>query len=149
MRLRRAPVILDKAVDELLFSEASVPRRVGEVFRLKQLWLAAGSKISRISSPYRLTNGILYVAVHDPIWIAELPYIKGEIISKLKEAGLNLDDIKFTPSKIYKKPAPEIEPLKPVDESYRNWAYKTSSLIKDESVREAFLKALTAYLGRN
>ncbi len=56
-----------------------------------------GEKISRISHPEKVENGILFVHVKSPSWRTELIYLKRDIINRLnKKIGVNvITDIIF------------------------------------------------------
>jgi hypothetical protein len=122
---------------------------MGELFQLKRLWCKLmGDRIAVISSPYRIKDAVLYVSVHDAMWIAELPYIKADMLAKLAEAGLALVDIKFTLSKV---PPPKVAlaPAKrAIPAEQQLWAERVSKMITDEAIRESYLKAVLASLER-
>ena len=56
-----------------------------------------GEKISKISSPEKVENGILFVGVKSPSWRMELIYLKRDIIHRLNtKIGVNaIKDIIF------------------------------------------------------
>jgi hypothetical protein len=122
---------------------------MGEIFALKRLWCSImGERISLISSPYRIKDGVLSVAVHDSMWIAELPYIKGDMLTKLAVAGLELTDIRFTLSKVPPPAQPKIMKTPPVSAEQQIWAERMSTAIADDDAREAYLQALLANIWR-
>jgi len=43
----------------------------------------AGTKVAAHATPVRMNKRILYVEVDDPVWLAQLKYMKGDIMSKI------------------------------------------------------------------
>lgn len=59
-------------------------------------WLdAVGQRIADRSRPEKLTRGILWVAVTSSTWAQELSLQSQLIVSRLQEAGLPVDELRF------------------------------------------------------
>jgi predicted nucleic acid-binding Zn ribbon protein len=43
----------------------------------------AGPKVAAHAMPVRMNKRILYVEVDDPLWLAQLKYMKGDILNKI------------------------------------------------------------------
>jgi predicted nucleic acid-binding Zn ribbon protein len=56
-----------------------------------------GEKLAAHCQPARIDRGILYVAVDDPIWLAQIKYMKIDIQNKIAEAleKETINDIRF------------------------------------------------------
>lgn len=122
--------------------------KIKEVNLLKNIWVkAVKGKLVEIAFPFRLNNGILYVAVKDSAWMSELPYFKDDIMERLNSLGLEVNNIRFVLSKI---PPPKKEPekkLRPLTDAEKNTIAEMASSIKDEGLRQAYIDALTACIG--
>jgi predicted nucleic acid-binding Zn ribbon protein len=58
-----------------------------ESIKIFALWdRIAGEKLAAHCQPVRVTRGILYVEVDDPIWLAQVKYMKADIQAKITEA---------------------------------------------------------------
>lgn len=57
----------------------------------------AGEKLAAHCQPVRITKGILFVEVDDPLWLTQLRYMKLDIQAKIKETLQNesVKDVKF------------------------------------------------------
>jgi len=44
-----------------------------------------GERIADHTKPVRVTDHILYVEVDDPLWLAQMKYMKGEILCKVED----------------------------------------------------------------
>jgi predicted nucleic acid-binding Zn ribbon protein len=57
-----------------------------EAYRVFALWgQIAGPTVATHSRPIRLNGNVLYVEVDDPVWLAQLRYMKQEILGKIDE----------------------------------------------------------------
>jgi predicted nucleic acid-binding Zn ribbon protein len=69
-----------------------------ETYRIFALWEEiAGTQVAAHARPARISQGILYVEVNDPLWLTQLRYMKREILGKI-ERGIKKDlftDLKF------------------------------------------------------
>lgn len=55
-----------------------------DAYKIFSLWgEVAGPVVANHCRPARLTNDILYVEVDDPIWLAQLRYMKLDILRKI------------------------------------------------------------------
>jgi predicted nucleic acid-binding Zn ribbon protein len=58
-----------------------------ESIKIFALWdRIAGEKLAAHCQPVRIDRGILYVEVDDPIWLAQVKYMKADILAKITEA---------------------------------------------------------------
>ncbi|HNT42904.1 MAG TPA: DUF721 domain-containing protein [Syntrophorhabdaceae bacterium] len=65
-----------------------------ESIRLFAMWdRIAGEKMASHCQPVRITRGILYVEVDDPLWLTQLKYMKIDIQAKIEEV-LQKDSVK-------------------------------------------------------
>ena len=140
------------ALKELINETEDVPERyeIADVLRLKRIWHdLTGKKIAAITSPYRLNKGVLHIAVHEQIWLAEFPYLKKDMILKIKEAGIELSDIRFKLSfrKVSTARAVE-EKASPLTEEQKVKIGKLSANINNGRIRDAYADAFAAYLRR-
>jgi predicted nucleic acid-binding Zn ribbon protein len=57
----------------------------------------AGPKVSAHATPVRMSKRILYVEVDDPVWLAQLKYMKADIMNKIdRQIKTDLfSDLKF------------------------------------------------------
>jgi predicted nucleic acid-binding Zn ribbon protein len=69
-----------------------------EAYRVFEKWDdIVGKKVGNHTRPVRITRDILYVEVNDHLWLAQLKYMKGDMIKKLEKSikpGL-FKDLKF------------------------------------------------------
>lgn len=57
-----------------------------ESVKIFALWdRIAGEKLAAHCQPVRVTRGILYVEVDDPIWLSQVKYMKADILGKITE----------------------------------------------------------------
>jgi hypothetical protein len=117
--------------------------------RLKKLWeLAVGGKVKEFSYPYRLRDGVLYVAVTDSIWFSEIKLISKEILEKVNAADGEITDIRFklTDEKVTAS-ASRIERIKEnavLSEDETRLIGETAERIKDQELREIFRNSMSA-----
>jgi len=65
-----------------------------ESVRLFAMWdRIAGEKMASHCQPVRITRGILYVEVDDPLWLTQLRYMKIDIEARIAEI-LEKDSVK-------------------------------------------------------
>jgi predicted nucleic acid-binding Zn ribbon protein len=86
-----------KKILESVLSEQNLSGDI-EAYRVFGQWgEIVGSKVAAHTRPVRLTRNILYVEVNDHLWLAQLKYMKGDILEKLGghiKPGL-FKDLKF------------------------------------------------------
>ena len=139
----RAPVRLG----DLLGTKGSATEKLGLLSELKKTWCLVSGGLAAFSFPYRLKDETLYVAVREPVWIAELPYLKGELLEKLAQNGLEVKDIRFTLAKARMATKNVTLPQeRPLTEEERNFAEQTSRVLEDNELKVAFKDALLASL---
>ena len=69
-----------------------------ESIKIFAMWdRVAGEKLAAHCQPVRIQRGILYVEVDDPIWLAQVKYMKADIHNKITGALQNepIKDIRF------------------------------------------------------
>ncbi len=69
-----------------------------ESIKIFAIWdRIAGEKLAAHCQPVRIDRGILYVEVDDPIWLAQLKYMKIDIQNKITDTleKETLKDIRF------------------------------------------------------
>ena len=65
-----------------------------ESVKLFAMWDGiAGEKLASHCQPVRISRGILYVEVDDPLWLTQLKYMKIDIQAKIEEV-LQKDSVK-------------------------------------------------------
>jgi predicted nucleic acid-binding Zn ribbon protein len=69
-----------------------------EAYRVFEKWEEiVGKKVGDHTRPVRITRDVLYVEVNDHVWLAQLKYMKGDMLKKLDRSikpGL-FTDLKF------------------------------------------------------
>ena len=75
-----------------------------------------GNRIAQRSAPGQIRRGVLTAAVSSAVWAQELSFLSGEIVSRLRAAGLSVDAIRFrvTPMQPPPPPPPAAKRLSPV-----------------------------------
>lgn len=69
-----------------------------EAYRVFSMWNdIVGPKIGEHTKPLKIKEKILYVIVDDPLWLAQIKYIKQDVLKKLCDNIKNnvFKDIKF------------------------------------------------------
>jgi predicted nucleic acid-binding Zn ribbon protein len=69
-----------------------------EAYKVFECWEdIVGNRVGSHTRPVRITRDILYVEVNDNLWLAQLKYMKGDMLKKLEKSikpGL-FKDLKF------------------------------------------------------
>jgi predicted nucleic acid-binding Zn ribbon protein len=69
-----------------------------EAYKAFSMWEElVGGKVAEHTKPSRISNGIMYVQVDDPVWLTQIKYMKMGILSKIEtriKKGV-LKDIRF------------------------------------------------------
>jgi hypothetical protein len=116
--------------------------------RLKKLWeLAVGGKVKEFSYPYRLRDGVLYVAVTDSIWFSEIKLISKEILEKVNAIDGEITDLRFKLTDEKVKAASQLEQVKEnivLTEDETRLIGETAEQIKDQNLREIFRNSMTS-----
>ena len=109
---------------------------------------AVGDIVAAVTTPLKMDGDKLIVAVHENIWVAELNWMKADIIEQLAEAGLEVPDIKFYYRfrEARKSEAPVY--YKDISEKEAKVISRLASRIEDENLRESYEKALRSYFTR-
>jgi hypothetical protein len=120
-------------------------KRVGDILRLKTMWgELVGEQIAKFSSPYRIKDGVLMVSVSDPIWIAELPYIKDALVAKIAAIMADIDDVRFTLPKTKPKTKSVSRARRKLSDIELAEVERLADTIKDDKIRAAYRRALMA-----
>lgn len=82
---------------EQFLQSVGIQGKIEENFAIVYWDQAVGKEISERTEPFKITKGILFVKVKDPVWRNELQFFKEEIIKKLNDKiGRNIvKEIKF------------------------------------------------------
>lgn len=79
------PFVQLKRVLEAVLKESKLTSDL-DAYKVFSLWEEiAGPTIAAHSRPVRLSGEILYVEIDDPIWLAQLKYMKRDILRKIDE----------------------------------------------------------------
>ena len=86
-----------KKILEAVLSEQDLSGDI-EAYKVFAQWAEiVGARVAAHTRPVRLTRNVLYVEVNDHLWLAQLRYMKGDILKKLEgrmKPGL-FKDLKF------------------------------------------------------
>lgn len=136
-----------KKISELLDSKLANDAR--EYSSLHSAWRAAvGDAVASAAMPIKIEGASLLVGVSDQMWLSELTHMKDEIVERLAEKGLNVENVRF----IFRKAPPKkIKPVfrpRELTEKEKRTVKNMCSVIKDEELRASAEKALNAYFGK-
>lgn len=137
-----------KRLSEILNS--SLPQNFNAYVKLAKAWKeCAGDAISFLTTPGNLKEGVLSVAVHDQAWLSEIGFLKGEMIARLNESGIQVSNITF----FYKQRRSDAArhdptPRKKMTDKEKKFADRLVDTISDEALRSSFRKAIYAYFTR-
>lgn len=74
---------LNKVLESIL-SEQDLSAGI-EAYKVFSCWSeVVGPKVAVHAQPVRLTRNVLYIEVNDHLWLAQLKYMKGDILKKLE-----------------------------------------------------------------
>jgi hypothetical protein len=127
----------------------SMPAGFSSHLRVSKIWTdCAGDTISFLTTAGALKDGVLNISVHDRTWLSEIGFLKGELISRLNEKGLEVSNINF-----FYKPKPlthlkNIPRRKEMSAKEKTFADRLVDTIPDEVLRESFRKAIYGYFTR-
>ena len=115
------------------------------IIEAKKNWHTLFSEpISCHMTPYRVTEGVMFLNVDSPVWLQELTYLKKDIIEKL--SPYDIKDVRFKLGKVPKKAGSgirdqgfSVKKLSPEEVSYTE---KMVSPIIDEELRGTVKRAL-------
>lgn len=125
----------------------SMPDGYSSYLKIHRAWKeCAGDAMSFLTTPGSIKDGILTVAVHDQTWLAEIGFLKGELIHRLNQAGVQVSNINFY-YKHKKQPGESgnEQPRKPMTEKEKKFADRLVDTIDNDDLKKAFRKALYAY----
>lgn len=77
-------------IDEVLertFKKLGISKKMKEQRTLKLWKEVVGERISQHTHPFRIRKGVLFVKVDSSAWLAQLGYLKEDIIYKLNRKG--------------------------------------------------------------
>jgi hypothetical protein len=122
-----------------------VSKNISEVFKVAAIWSSiVGDVNAAVSMPINFQSSKLTVIVFDNIYIQGFHFIKDDIIDKLKEHKIFVQDIKF----IYKAKKQNFKSHKNYripTENEEKFINRLSSLVKDDKIAEAYQRALRSY----
>jgi predicted nucleic acid-binding Zn ribbon protein len=78
------PTPIGQALDRFL-RRSDVGRRVEEAGVVSEWSERVGETIDRVTSPLRVSNGVLFVAVRSSAWLMELKLMEAEILRRLND----------------------------------------------------------------
>lgn len=136
-----------KKISDLL--DSKLAREAREYSSLASAWRSAvGETVASAAMPIKIDGANLLVAVNDQMWLSELTYMKDEILERLAENKLNVEDVRFIFKKAPpKKTKPVFRPREITEKELRT-VHNLCSVIKDEALRTSAEKALKAYFGK-
>jgi predicted nucleic acid-binding Zn ribbon protein len=77
------PFVSLKQVLESVLKEHKLTSDI-DAYKIFSVWAEiAGPMVAKHSRPVRLNGNILYVEVDDPIWLAQLRYMKQDMLQKI------------------------------------------------------------------
>ncbi|MCA1933314.1 MAG: DUF721 domain-containing protein [Calditerrivibrio sp.] len=134
-----------KLVKEIFESDNFNPS-ILQLIKLCSSWKKVmGDFIGENSSPVKLSDGLLVVAVEDSIWINEFSFMKKDFVDRLHDFGYSyIKDIKFVINKNRKNVKVKRDLLEVTDEILVK-VEDISSVIKDANLRLRFKAALVNY----
>lgn len=135
-----------KKIDELL-SEQSLNVDVLKIFKISANWTKImGDFIGKNSTPIKISNDQLIVAVADNLWMNEFTLMKNEFLERLKDFGyVNIRDIRFVVKYLSKKSEPfNFEPV--ITNEMQKLAKEVSKVIKNDELRSRYERAFLRYL---
>ncbi len=108
------------------------------------VWEAAlGTRIARRAEPVRIDKGVLFVRVTSAAWANELALLAADILSQLRERGVEADSLRFSVG-VLKTPQPPREPPKvaaPRDARLPRSLEPLVSRVADDALRAAVADA--------
>lgn len=136
-----------KKISDLLDSKLAKEAR--EYTTLASAWrCAVGDTVAAAAMPIKIEGSNLLVGVNDQMWLSELTYMKDEILERLAEQKLNVEDIRFIFKKAPpKKTKPVFRPREITEKELRT-VHNVCSIIKDDELRASAERALKAYFGK-
>lgn len=109
---------------------------------------AVGPRLADRTRPVQLVAETLTVEVESSTWAQELSFLSGTILSRLRESGIVLKDIRFRTKRTSHRPRPKLKPAKvaqraplPPDLSAK------LEKIGDPELRDAIARAASYNLG--
>lgn len=93
---KRQPQGLDNSLS-ILFNELGIERKIKKYRAMTEWPEIVGDRISKVATPEKITENILYIKVKNSSWRNELIFMKHEILKKIDKAigGGIIQDIKF------------------------------------------------------
>jgi len=125
----------------------SLPSNFQSYLKVKKVWNdSAGEQIAFITTPGSLKDGTLNIAVHDQTWVSEIGFLKGELVQRLKSAGLQVDNINFYFKQRQMSESEKSAPVKKaMTDKEKEFADRLIMTINDEALRTSFKRAIYAY----
>ena len=142
-------VSISSVVERYLSQRHTHPNRRHEAHALRvfQAFKSIGGPVCAHAQPVFYRNGVLTLKVDDSPWLTEMGFLKGEIITRLTEIlGYSLvRDIRIRLGRP-KLPAPVAPPPRPLSPSEQRALDTAATLIDDDLVQNAVLRAMRASL---
>ncbi|ADD66836.1 protein of unknown function DUF721 [Denitrovibrio acetiphilus DSM 12809] len=134
-----------KKLSEIL--PGSIPGNFQSYLKTKKVWNdCAGDSIAFLTTVGSTKDGVLNVAVHDQTWLSEIGFLKGELISRLNQQGLEISNINFFyKAKKQSEAAKAIHKRKEMSEKEKKFADKLIETVENEDLRNSLRKAIYAY----
>lgn len=125
----------------------SMPNTFSSYIKVQKVWNdAVGDTMAFITTPGSLNDGTLNVAVHDQTWLSEIGFLKGELVSRLQQKGLQLSNINFYyKHRSLNNAEKRVPTRKSMTEKEKKFADRLLDTIEDEALKEAFRKAIYSY----
>jgi hypothetical protein len=125
----------------------SMPGNFQSYLKVKKAWNeCAGDTIAFLTTVGGIKDNVLNVAVHDQVWISEIGFLKGELLSRLNQQGLNLTNINFYYKARKQSEASKAVPnRKQMTEKEKKFADKLIATVESPELQASFRSAIYAY----
>jgi hypothetical protein len=134
-----------KRLSEIL--PGSIPGNFNSYLKVKKVWNdCAGESIAFLTTVGSTKDDVLNIAVHDQTWLSEIGFLRGELINRLNQHGLEITNINFFyKAKKQSQAAKAIHKRKEMSEKEKRFADKLLATVENEELRKSLCKAIYAY----
>ncbi len=137
--VKRADSLLIPVVRELGIEDSV------KLAEIKKTWHNLFNKpISYHMSPFKLSNGEIFLNVDSPVWLQELNFYKEELIRKMSSYGVRA--VRFRLGRVSTKATSEVKSkkpgVKPLTTEELSYIEETVSLIDDQALRETLRRTI-------